>query len=230
MARINPFKDSVSAGKIGTGRFFTAGKLAGRNKAGLGGALRKAKSAGFRSFAKNLSKKDLGEFQKLIGDEMKSLPIHSSGLPYKARARIMQKAETLVRQGKISTEDKKDLRNIVNALGPNTQSPNDKTSPDPRTRAVDFKGSSRLSASSAERQPPDPETQKHIKANIKIDMAEETQGLNNTTYYHSGNILSRQKIAQENSTNDEDDTPVKSSETTHIELPHIENLPDMDIG
>ena len=113
----NRFWDKFSVRDIGTGKFYTAGSFTTRARRGLAGALRRAKSAGRHSYAKNLSTKDLGVFQELIGDEMSQLTTSSKGLGRKARLRIMGQAEKLRRQGKISGADKEDLRQIVKTLG-----------------------------------------------------------------------------------------------------------------
>ncbi|OGY43340.1 MAG: hypothetical protein A3J62_03130 [Candidatus Buchananbacteria bacterium RIFCSPHIGHO2_02_FULL_38_8] len=118
MTNQNQFKDKFSASKIGSGRFFTAGKLGGQFvRRGLAGALRAAKTAGRHSYGKNLSGRDLETFQGLLGEELSKLPKHSKGFSYQSRRRIMSKAEQLRKQGKISMADKQDLKNIVGSLG-----------------------------------------------------------------------------------------------------------------
>lgn len=225
MTSLNPFKKAFSASKIGTGRFFTAGKLSGKSRMGLGGALRNAKGAGLKSYAKNLSKEDLAKFQDLIGNEMKDLSLHSEGLSYKARARIMTKAEQMVRNGTISAEDKRDLRNIVEALGPDKPGSTTSSSIEPKERVVNFSGRD----SSDQEKILSPEVQNNIRASIKVDVAremedEETKTISNRVY--SGNALGRQEVPEDPLVEDET-MPQRGKK---VELPRIDNLPDFDIG
>lgn len=170
MAEKNRFQDKISIQNIGSGKFFTAGSFNTRYRKGLAGALRKAKSAGRASYAKNLSQKDLKTFQGLIGKEVSRLSAHSKGLSRQARIRIMGQAETLRRSGQISMEDKKDLKNIVNALKGNTTTNADqpaepKPTP-PRTRATSF-------ATDEGRKDGNALAAQHIRANIALDNARE---------------------------------------------------------
>ena len=159
MARINPLKN-FSAETIGSGRLFSPGSFSSKNKRGLAGALRKFKSAGRYSYAKNLSKQNLETFHGLIGEERSKVSVHSEGIGHKARRRIMQKAETLRKQGKISSADKADLKNIVEAINSvGAHSPNE-----PKNRAVSFGGSQRITSDNpAADSYISPEAQKHIE-------------------------------------------------------------------
>ncbi|MAF13554.1 MAG: hypothetical protein CMI53_01540 [Parcubacteria group bacterium] len=174
MAR-NRFQDNLSSKAIGTGKFFTAGSFSSRAKKGLAGVLRRAKGAGKYTYAKNLSKKDMETFQKIIGKEMSQLSTHSKGLGRKARSRIMGQAENLRKEGKISAADKADLRQIVKSLGSAGNQGSKSTSTTakgPTKRATKFvtdkSPSSRSSAKSV--------MTAQTKANISLDnMREMTQ-------------------------------------------------------
>lgn len=186
MAGKNRFQDKFSAGKVGTGRFYTAGSLTSRKRRGLAGALRKTKVAGKHSYAKNLSKKDLKTFQKIIGKEMSQLSTHSKGLGRKARMRIMGEGERLRRGGKLSAADKHDLRKIVKALGTarasQKQAPAAKPTPKTPTKraakfATDTKSAPTTKTSRVVKTTPKTilaaKKQKHIKADISLDITEE---------------------------------------------------------
>ena len=173
MAKSNRFQDFFSAKKIGTGRLFRQGSFKSRSPKGLAGALRQTKASGKHSFAKNLSREDVDTFKGLIGEEMKKLPTHQTGLSRFARRRIMGRAEELRHQGKISISDKKDLRQIVEALKPNENQPvtaaeNNAPSTAPKQRATSF-----FSRRQPGNEKTDFQANKHIRANIGIDIAEE---------------------------------------------------------
>ena len=162
------FSDKISLGKIGTGRGFTAGSLSSNRPTGLAKTLRGIKQAGKHSYAANLSKKDMEVFHGLIGKELKNLSAGSSGLSYQARHRIMMQAERLRLQGVISAEDKKDLRNIVTALGPGGGGAAAKAAIEKKQAALEA------------------QRQKIVRAGIKYDvaqeMAAEDEGLNAMKY------------------------------------------------
>ena len=183
MTKPNPSKDTFSARNIGTGKFFTAGRISGKptgsRRLGLAGALRKFSRKGRFSYADNLSKKDLETFHGLIGKEMAGLTKYSKGLGRQARMRIMTQAEKLVREGKISMADKKDLRGIVKALSAGSAA--QKIKPDrisgPRQRAVNFITDKNVTPTNnrIELQQARAATarQRHIKGHIKMDIANE---------------------------------------------------------
>lgn len=118
-----PIEDTLSnrfeIKKIGTGSHFRAGSFTGRKKIGLAGALRSTKSQHRRTTWKNLSTENLKTTQRLIGEELEKLPIHSAGLNRRQRKKIMLKAERMVRSGEehFTRQDKADLKKIVNSLG-----------------------------------------------------------------------------------------------------------------
>jgi len=102
--------------KIGTGKYFTAGRETGKRK-GLWGALKNFKGSGKKTFSANLSHQDLKKFHNLISAEMEKTPTFSKqGLSLAQKRKILYRADQMAKKGEISMADKADLRNIVNQL------------------------------------------------------------------------------------------------------------------
>jgi len=173
----NRFQD-ISIDKVGSGSFYTAGKLGGQFKRrGMAGLLRAVKATGRHSYAKNLSPKDLEKFQTVVGKRLSRLTKHSEGFSLKTRREIMGEFEKMRRAGAISAADKDDFRSIVNALGINAKKERAQTEEaslkpkEPTKRAANF-----VTASQNQKAVLTPEAQKHIKANIAIDNIREAEG------------------------------------------------------
>ena len=204
----NRFEDKFSGDKIATGRFYTAGSFSSRSRKGLAGALRKARSAGKYSYAQNLSKENLKTFQGLLGEELSKISTTSTGPSIKARKRIMAKAERLRKEGKISSPDKKDLRQITESLRSNPQ------------RAVNFFTRKKLS----DQNNLAPDT--HIKSNIVIDIAREDE-----IQYDPRSELGKTQVEEDTAQNENKTVETKNpSLGNKVQLPETKNLPDMDIG
>lgn len=167
----NRLQDNFSIKNIGTGGLYQAGKLGSQFKRrGLAGALRSAKGAGKYSYAKNLSGKDLEAFQSVVGQRLARLSKHSEGLSLKTRKEIMSEFEKMRLSGKISATDKKDFRDIVEALAvgankPTTAQPISQPK-EPILRATNF-------ATDKSNKVLTPAEQRHIQANINIDIGRE---------------------------------------------------------
>lgn len=140
----NRFQDELSIKKIGSGAFYTAGKLGSKFKRrGLAGALRTAKGAGRFSYSKNISNKDVEKFHGVVGKRLAKLSKHSEGFSRKTRREIMSEFEQMRKAGQISTEDKKDFRQMVDSLGRQKQRIDTSTSEpqaamEPKERAINF--------------------------------------------------------------------------------------------
>lgn len=229
MAEKNRFVGKLSIGKIGSGRLYAAGSFSSRARRGLAGALRQTRSAGKHTYAKNLSKQDLKTFQNLAGEELVKVSAHSSGLGRKARARIMGKAEALRQQGKISLEDKRDLHDIVQAMGP--QSPTEKISnsnpspSEPAQRAVHFLN--REDAVGGENVGVVP-SNTHL-SNPAIDLVRHEATLGAADLDQAPELDGMEAVEERN--NSKKILPEKNIvRGKKVELPDIKNLPDIDIG
>ena len=217
----NRFEDKFSGDKIATGRFYTAGSFSSRSRKGLAGALRKARSAGKYSYAQNLSKENLKTFQGLLGEELSKISTTSTGPSIKARKRIMAKAERLRKEGKISSPDKKDLRQITESLRSNPQQKEiTNTVGEPKQRAVNFFTRKKLSGQNNLA----PDT--HIKSNIVIDIAREDE-----IQYDPRSELGKTQVEEDTAQNENKTVETKNpSLGNKVQLPETKNLPDMDIG
>ena len=241
----NRFSDKFSVGKIGTGSTFTKGSMTSKKAMGLAKALRSAKAAGKFSYAANLSKRDLDTLHRLIGDEMKKLSVGSSGLGYKARNRIMAKAEQMRKQGVISSADKDDLRNIVGSLGQKARASASAAPAEKKSRPT-ARVSGRVSGSpwNQSGMAPGkieltPQQQKMVRMNIKADIAEEVAAEDDLAprafTSMSQKLEFEKKQAKQSAAPKARPKPPSSvlppkSPGHGTELPDWKNLPDIDIG
>jgi len=239
----NRFSDKFSVGKIGTGSTFTKGSMTSKKAMGLAKALRSAKATGKYTFAANLSKKDLDTFHRVIGEEMKKLPVGSAGLGYKARNRIMAKAEQMRKQGVISAADKDDLRNIVGSLGPQARVSGQGSVPG---KSIESAPTARLSRSPwdesgqpSKRVELTPQQQKMVQGNIRADIAEEVAAEDNVTprafTSMSQKLQYEKKKAKPSSGLAPRSKPILQTPSSKIsdssaQVPDWKNLPDIDIG
>lgn len=250
----NRFKDTFKTSKIGTGKLHASGSFTSRSPRGLAGALRQAKMAGKHSFAKNLSHQDLTVFHGLIGKEMARIGTHSQGLPRQARLRIMSTAEKLRREGKISGADKQDLKQIVEALKPASDS-----SPTPQKYVAPKKPTERVSmpqhgAPQQEKEMPKghdgkpltPKQLTRMRAYIAMDMGDELSAEDrgeSTTHYDPRSVLGKRVIDQVDRERASREKKIETEHGKHEKLNRpnqtkpntkdiiqVETLPDMDIG
>lgn len=112
MAKLNAPSDFKK--KVGAGQFFSPGSFKTLNKRGLAGALRALKYSN-KDRLRNLSPKDIKTIHSLISTEITKIGRYDT-LSRLAKRRIMGRAELMRRAGTLSSEDKKDLKDILDLL------------------------------------------------------------------------------------------------------------------
>src|SRR3989344_2901169 len=132
----------------------------------------------------------------------------------------MAKAERLRKEGKISSPDKKDLRQIAGSLrGHSQQEETTDTVKEPKQRAVNFFTQKKSSDQN------NLATDKNIRSNIVIDIGREDE-----IQYDPRSELGKAQVEEDAAQNEKTLETKNPRPGNEVQLPETKNLPDMDIG